>query len=85
MVGIYGHRDVSNNRGEGDPGDLIFAALEVAGYERFNYDVGEDLDVWAERQQSLGLLPDGIAGPYTVQALAARSYHHGLWVTRPGD
>lgn len=85
MVGIYGHRDISNNRGPGDPGDAIFMALLDAGYETFNYDLNEDLDVWSLRQKDLGLLNDGIAGPRTVQALAARGHHHGLWVTRPGD
>lgn len=85
MVGVYGHRDISSRRGLGDPGEAIYDLLVDAGYERLNYDKNEDLSAWSGRQKNLGLLPDGIAGPRTVQALAARGYHHGLWVSRPGD
>lgn len=31
--GVFGHRDVSSNRGFGDPGDIIFQRLKSAGFE----------------------------------------------------
>lgn len=31
--GVLGHRDITNNRGYGDPGDEVFEALEKRGYE----------------------------------------------------
>lgn len=85
MVGVYGHRDCSNNRGRGDPGDHVMRMLADAGYETFNFKMDEDLLIWEDRQDMLGLLPDGIAGPRTCQALMAQGYQHGLWVKRPGD
>jgi hypothetical protein len=85
MVGVYGHRDCSNNRGPGDPGDAIFEWLEDCGYEAFDYEENEDKGVWALRQEQLGLLADGVPGPTTVQALKDAGYKHGLWISRPGD
>lgn len=85
MVGVYGHRDCSNNRGLGDPGDAVFERLEDCGYETFDYDEKEDLETWAHRQEQLNLLDDGIPGPVTVRALKRKGYTHGLWVSRPGD
>jgi len=85
MVGVFGHRDVSNNRGEGDPGNPIMSLLMDAGYEAFNFAHNEDKDVWATRQENLGLLPDGVPGPKTAGALLTRGRPHGLWVNRPGD
>jgi hypothetical protein len=86
MVGIYGHRDCSNNRGFGDPGDHIFKMLGAAGYEQFDFGAGQDLEVWKDRQQELGLTPDGIPGPDTCAALLEAGYDYGLWVQgRPTD
>lgn len=85
MVGIYGHRDCSNNRGSGDPGDAIFDYLQDCGYESYNYDYDEDKSIWRQRQEQLNLLDDGIPGPTTVQALRNNGYNYGLWVSRPGD
>lgn len=85
MVGVFGHRDVSNNRGEGDPGDPIMGMLIDAGYEAFNLAHDEDKHVWADRQEALGLLPDGMPGPKTAAALLKAGHAHGLWVDRPGD
>lgn len=31
--GVFGHRNVTRNRGKGDPGDEIFNRLKAAGYE----------------------------------------------------
>jgi len=85
MVGVYGHRDCSNNRGRGDPGDAIMERLIEAGYESFNFDEDEDKKAWTERQESLNLLTDGVPGPKTSRALLENGYRHGLWIPRPGD
>jgi hypothetical protein len=85
MVGIYGHRDCSNNRGRGDPGDAIFEMLQNHGYNAFDYEENEDKDEWRPIQRELELLTDGIPGPKTAAALLAEGYSHGLYVSRPGD
>jgi hypothetical protein len=89
VVGIYGHRNQTDNRGLGDPGDHLFYALRDAGYELFDLDSQEDLNTWKQRQ--LNILKfnasdcDGVCGPKTVQALKQAGYAHGLWVRRPMD
>jgi hypothetical protein len=85
VVGVYGHRDVTSNRGTGDPGDEIMRQLSAAGYERADYSMRIDFDRWADRQHDLGIDADGIPGPATVRALAAAGRPHGMWVSRPGD
>jgi hypothetical protein len=85
MVGIYGHRDCSNNRGRGDPGDTIFEMLTDCGYESFDFGENEDKETWEERQRELDILDDGIPGPATAAELGGEGYAHGLWVSRPGD
>lgn len=85
MVGIYGHRDCSNNRGPGDPGDAIFELLEDCGYEAFDFEQNEDKKIWQQRQEQFELLADGIPGPATVATLKDAGYEHGLWISRPGD
>jgi len=86
VVGIYGHRNQTENKGAGDPGDHLFWALKNAGYELFDYAAKEDLTVWKERQKNLGLsVQDGIAGPGTVAALKAAGHKHGIFVSRPVD
>lgn len=88
-VGVCGHRDVSNNRGPGCPGDAIFQLLAAAGYLRFDLDLGrgEDIEFWMTTQRSLGVFPDGVPGPQTRQAirLAGMGKGNGLWVVRPID
>jgi hypothetical protein len=84
VVGIVGHRDVTENRGWGDPGDAIFAALANAGSEPVDFDAREDLELWRDRQLALkeqGHLRgavDGIAGPATRAALRAAGYSYGV-------
>lgn len=88
FVGIYGHRNCTRNRGLGDPGDLIFQFLKLAGYEEFDADADEDRHVWQSRQAQLGLPEDcldGIAGPMTCEALLDQGKPYGLWVARPTD
>lgn len=89
FVGIYGHRNCTSNRGQGDPGNLIFDELAKAGYEGFAADQFEDLHVWEKRQKDLGMSiedRDGVPGSKTTQALKWKGQKpRGLWVTRPGD
>jgi hypothetical protein len=85
-VGLFGHRDCSDNRGAGDPGDAVFAFLYRAGYERHDVERGDDLVVWKARQALLGIAkPDGVPGPKTVAAVARDGRARGMWVARPGD
>jgi hypothetical protein len=91
VVGIYGHRDVTTNRGSGDPGDAVFEKLAAAGYEAFDYAANQDRSAWWQRQEQLntdfgaGLTVDGVPGQKTVAALITSGRKHGLWVSRPGD
>jgi hypothetical protein len=83
-VGVFGHRDNTNQRGHGDPGDEIFTRLAALGAERFDFDGGEDLTVWRQRQQDLNaggasLTVDGVAGPGTRDALRAAGRPDGIW------
>ncbi len=83
-VGIYGHRDQTDARGPGDPGDWLAPRLSAAGYEAFNFEKSADLDAWKDRQANLGITPDGIPGPKTAAALRAAT-KKALWVSRPID
>ena len=85
VVGVYGHRDATGNRGLGDPGDAIFDLLSEAGYERYAFRDDADRPMWKFRQLGLGIEADGIPGPATVRALIADGHPHGMWVRRPGD
>jgi hypothetical protein len=81
-VGIFGHRDQTDQRGRGDPGDAVLAALQLAGYESFDYASDHDKEAWRLRQSALGVGADGIPGPDTVRALLAAGYPQGLWAMR---
>jgi hypothetical protein len=87
-VGIYGHRNVTKNKGPGDPGNLIFDKLREAGYELFDASKNEDLEVWKLRQKNeLGMdVLTGVAGPKTRQKIFEKGISKtGLWVERPID
>lgn len=84
MVGVFGHRDNTNRRGRGDPGDIIFLKLRDAGMIQHFYDakpIPGDKAYWSKVQTALNktyglrLGTDGVCGPKTVEAL--RKY--GLW------
>jgi hypothetical protein len=69
-VGVFGHRDVTDKRGAGDPGTEIFDLLP-GRLRALGLHAGEDLRVWAERQGKLGVPQDGVPGPKTLAALLA--------------
>lgn len=82
-TGVFGHRDVSEKRWKGDPGDAIFDKLKAAGYESFDFARAEDILCWRKRQFDLGMSPtDGMPGPKTRDALLAAGKRDGLWVER---
>jgi hypothetical protein len=86
FVGVFGHRDCSSNRGEGDPGDEVFRMLALAGYEQFDLDIARDRMAWKARQRDMAITPiDGVPGPATRDVLARRGRPFGMWVPRPGD
>lgn len=91
VVGVYGHRDVTDRRGIGDPGGEIMRRLADAGYEPRDFEAKEDLREWSQRQKFLnsgyrsGLLVDGIPGKATWRALREAGRVAGMWIPRPGD
>lgn len=88
VTGFAGHRNQTVDRGPGDPGDAIYLALQKAGYECFELNDNEDLQVWKGRQKTLGFTDaqcDGVPGAKTVAALKATGYKHGIYVRRPID
>jgi hypothetical protein len=89
-VGVFGHRDCTDRRGPGDPGDEIMRLLAAAGYQRFDFNAREDLAFWEQIQRTLlnpddqtHLRADGIPGPETAAALVIAGYKNGLWVLPP--
>jgi hypothetical protein len=83
--GILGHRNVTTNRGPGDPGDPVMQRLLEAGYEGWDLARGEDLAAWAGRQRAMGVGASGEPDGPTVAALRARGFPEGVMVPRPGD
>lgn len=89
LVGVVGHRDVSDQRGKGDPGDAIMEVLAKNGYERFDFFTEKDKEAWKARQTELSsklkrsMSIDGIPGPQTVTALKDLGYQDGLWANPP--
>lgn len=87
--GVVGHRDVSDQRGKGDPGDAIMEVLEKSGYERFDLFNSQDIAVWKKRQQTIReklgreIPIDGVPGPMTTSSLKEMGYQHGLWALPP--
>jgi hypothetical protein len=89
-VGVFGHRDNTDEVGHGDPGDEIFMRLAAAGAEQFDHDRGEDLDAWKARQRALNkagatLTIDGVPGPSTIEALETAGHADGIWALRRRD
>lgn len=74
VVGVYGHRDVTTNRGQGDPGDHIYdycmrpmlvpdgngGEIPYPGYEPVNFALDTDIALWKPRQTALNKLGAGL-------------------------
>lgn len=89
LFGVVGHRDVSDQRGKGDPGDAVMAVLANNGYERFDFFSNQDISVWKTRQADIkaklgrDMYVDGIPGGQTATALKDLGYQYGLWALPP--
>ncbi len=83
LVGVFGHRDQTADRGRGDPGDIIMAELAAdPRFEAFDFGKGEDLLAWQRRQRKLVALGeriavDGVPGPGTMGAMRRRGFASG--------
>lgn len=70
-VGVLAHRDNTEQRGWGDPGDEVIHRLVSAGAEPLDYGKGEDLERGKARQAWLNahgghLVVDGLVGPASL-------------------
>jgi len=79
LVGIFGHRDNTSERGRGDPGDAIYAALLAAGAEPLDFASGQDLAMGRRRQAALNargerLVVDGLIGPASIAAARRQGF-----------
>lgn len=80
MVGVFGHRDNTSERGRGDPGDDIFRRLiDEQGFEALDYERMEDRERGHDRQEALNrrgeqLEVDGIAGPSSLAAARRQGF-----------
>jgi hypothetical protein len=88
LCGVFGHRDNTSTRGQGDPGDAIFKELDAMGFERVDFHTFEDLLAGKERQAFLNsrgarLTVDGIVGPKSLLAAENQGYRH--WSDVPRD
>lgn len=89
LFGLFGHRDVDDTRNRWDPGDAVFAMHVALGCERFDFETGEDLVAWKERQRWLNkqghnLVVDGLPGKATTEALRLEGYIDGIWAFGKG-
>lgn len=89
LIGIFGHRNITDRRGRWDPGDLLFDMLRAHGAESYDFDKGQDKVVWSKRQEDLNakgykLVVDGIPGQATTAALKAEGYRSGIWALGKG-
>lgn len=72
MAGVFGHRDNTEQRGQGDPGDHIFELLAASGMRRVDYEKREDIEIGKRVQTHLNqnfgtrLAVDGLMGPLTM-------------------
>lgn len=78
-VGVFGHRDQTERRGRGDPGDEIWRRLAARGFEGHDYDSAEDLVVGRHRQRALNdrgeqLVVDGVCGPGSMAAMRRQGF-----------
>lgn len=79
LVGVFGHRDNTSERGYGDPGNLIWSELAALGFEGLDFNGCEDLAVGERRQHALNALGesltiDGVVGPASLAAAAKHGF-----------
>lgn len=85
MIGIFGHRNNSGDRGCWDPGEVLFQMLAARGVMQFDFDKREDIAFWMTVQQDLAARKfysgpvDGVPGPVTTLALKAAGYRSGIY------
>jgi hypothetical protein len=81
--GFFGHRDNTDRRGHGDPGDAIFELLGAThGYEGLDYDARQDIEIGKRRQAKMnlwgaGLLVDGEFGAKSMAAMHGFGFKFG--------
>lgn len=80
--GFFGHRDNTDRRGRGDPGDAPFTELKLNGCEPLDYDGRQDLEVGRRRQRRLNewgasLVEDGLFGASSMAAMRGFGFAHG--------
>jgi len=78
VVGIVGHRNVTEERGRGDPGDPFFDAVLAQKAAGFDYRSGEDLAFWRAKQAQLGLPTTGVPLRPEAEALRLRGLPFGM-------
>lgn len=89
VVGVYGHRANTEQRGWGDPGDAIFQRLDAASFEPVTLNDRRDIELGRQRQAYLNALDarrgntlrpltvDGLVGPASIAA--ARRLGYARW------
>lgn len=87
LIGVFGHRDNTSERGAGDPGDAIWRELDDLGFERVDFHALEDILIGKERQAALNargarLSVDGQVGPRTLLAAENRGFRRWADVPR---
>lgn len=90
LVGVFGHRDQSDERGHWDPGDAAMQAMIDAGAHAFDFDGRADVAWWMAVQQDLAARKlysgaiDGIPGAQTCAALKLDGYRGGVYALGKG-
>lgn len=85
MVGIFGHRLNTEQRGKWDPGEIIWDKLAARGVMEFDFSKGEDRAFWMAVQEDLRMrklysgVIDGVPGPGTTAALRLDGYRSGIY------
>lgn len=79
VVGAYGHRNNTERRGWGDPGDEIWKRLAAAGWTGVQLAHDEDLHLGKLRQSALNargesLVVDGVLGPASISAMRRQGF-----------
>ena len=86
---LLGPRNLTLNRGVGDPGDLHWHAFSDAYYLKFDVDQGNHLEAWYMTQSVclvwIAVNVHCVPVTRTSTHLHLMGIHHGIWVPRPGD